>query len=178
MKITRTKLAGVLLIQPQIFKDERGVFFESWRQKNYKDAGICEEFLQDNVSYSRKNVLKGLHYQKNQGQLVGILDGKVFDVVVDLRPKSSTFKQYFSVELTSDVPYQIYMPPGCAHGFCVLSDFAVMNYKCTEYYSPQDEKTIYWRDPEFNINWPKANHIISEKDATALCFSALEMEYD
>lgn len=171
MKITRTKFEGLLLLEPAIFRDKRGKFFETFREKEYKEAGIKEPFVQDNVSVSQKNVLRGLHIRKDQGQMLTVLSGKIFDVVVDLRPGSPTYKKHFSVEISSDHPQQIYMPPGFAHGFCVLSDEATLHYKCTQYYNSEKEKGVLWSDSDLNINWPVKNPIVSERDQR---FSNLE----
>jgi dTDP-4-dehydrorhamnose 3,5-epimerase len=160
-----TGFDGLLLLEPKTFKDARGFFYESWKNGDYKEAGIEELLLQDNVSISHKNVIRGLHIQKNQGQLVTVISGKIYDVVVDVRPESKTFKQFFSIELDADNPQQLYMQPGFAHGFCVLSDKAIVHYKCTQYYSAQDEGGILWNDPELGINWPGENFIISERDS-------------
>lgn len=166
MKIINTGFKGLLLLEPKVFKDDRGLFYESWQLEDYKKIlGIKEDFLQDNVSISTKNVLRGLHYQKNQGQLVTVTYGKIFDVVVDIRFDSSTYKKYFSVVLDSEEPKQLYMPQGFAHGFCVLSDIAILNYKCTQYYNHTQEGGIIWNDPDIGINWGVNSPIISEKDA-------------
>ncbi len=164
MKIIETGLEGLIVIEPSIFGDERGLFYESWRDADYRKIGIQETFLQDNISVSKKNVLRGLHYRKDQGQLATIVQGRVFDVVVDIRPASKTYKQYFSIELDSENPKQIYMAPGFAHGFCVLSDMAILHYKCTQYYDASREHGIIWNDPEIGIQWPSAGHIISSRD--------------
>ena len=164
MKIINTDFNGLFLIEPQSFKDSRGEFYESWKEDAYAKAGIKHSFLQDNVSFSRKNVLRGLHFQKNQGQLVTVTQGRIYDVAVDIRPYSHTYKKYFSIMLDSRNPQQLYMPDGFAHGFCVLSDFAIINYKCTSYYDPSLERGIIWNDPDLNIQWPNKDFIISEKD--------------
>jgi len=160
-----TGFDGLFLLKPNIFKDTRGVFYESWKNEYYKDAGIEQDFLQDNISISNKNVLRGLHIQKKQGQLVTVISGKIFDVVVDVRPESKTFKQHFSIELNADNPQQLYMAPGFAHGFCVLSDTAILHYKCTQYYDKHSEDGIFRNTPEFGISWPGDNFIISERDS-------------
>lgn len=168
MKTTKTNFDGLIIIQPGLYEDVRGAFYESWRDNNYKEIGIAQKFLQDNVSISKKNVLRGMHYQKNQGQLVTVTHGKIFDVVIDIRPHSKTYKQYFSIELDASYPQQIYMPPGFAHGFCVLSDYAILNYKCTQYYNPNHESGVIWNDPEIGIEWPIQNPIVSAKDLNFL----------
>lgn len=164
MNIVDTGFEGLILIEPKIFGDDRGTFYESWRDAGYQKLGISEKFLQDNVSISKKNVLRGLHYQKNQGQLVTVTYGKIFDVAVDIRPESKTYKKYFSIELNADKPQQLYMSPGFAHGFCVLTDIAIINYKCTQYYDASQEDGIIWNDPGIGIEWPAGDKIISRKD--------------
>lgn len=164
MEIIPTSFEELFILKPKVFNDERGMFYESFRKKNYKEYGIKEEFVQDNISFSQKNVLRGLHYQNYQGQLITVIYGTIFDVLVDLRSMSKTFKKYFSIELSSDYVQQVYMPPGFAHGFCVLSDFAIISYKCTEYYDPLQEIGIIWNDAEIGIKWPIKNPIISMKD--------------
>ena len=164
MKIIHTEFEGLLVIEPRFFADERGGFYESWRDADYKRYGILETFIQDNVSASKKSVLRGLHYQRDQGQLVTVAYGKVFDAVVDIRPNSASYGKYFSIELSADNPKQLYMPPGFAHGFCVLSDVAVINYKCSQYYNAQEEGGILWNDPSIGIDWPIDHPIISQKD--------------
>ena len=164
MKAINTPLEGLFIIEPQIFQDSRGCFFESWLSEAYQKAGIQEKFVQDNISTSSKGVLRGLHFQKNQGQLVTVVWGKVFDVVVDIRPESSTYKKYFSMELSDQLFQQVYMPPGFAHGVCVVSDQAIIHYKCTQYYDPTQEGGILWSDPEIGIPWPIQNPLLSEKD--------------
>lgn len=164
MKITETGFQGLIIIEPLLFKDERGDFYESWRCEDYQKAGIHEKFVQDNVSLSKKNVLRGLHFQAHQGQLVTVTYGKIFDVAVDLRPHSKTYKKYFSIELEGSNPKQLYMPPGFAHGFCVLSEQTIINYKCTQYYDSTHESGIIWNDPEIGIEWPKGDYLLSLRD--------------
>jgi dTDP-4-dehydrorhamnose 3,5-epimerase len=159
-----TTIEGLVFIEPKVFKDERGCFYESWRENNYKQYGIIENFVQDNISVSKKNVLRGLHYQHNQGQMITVIQGKIFDVIVDIRPTSPTFKQHIFVELSEDKPLQIYMSPGLAHGFFVLSDQAVIMYKCTQYYNSCEEGGIAWNDPDLNIKWPSPSIILSDRD--------------
>ncbi|WP_413525632.1 dTDP-4-dehydrorhamnose 3,5-epimerase [Photobacterium phosphoreum] len=166
MNVTRTKLTGCIIIDPKVFGDDRGFFLENYHEDRYFDAGIKERFVQDNRSRSSKNVLRGLHFQKTkpQGKLVTVIDGEVFDVAVDLRPDSKTFGQYESVILTGENKLQFYVPPGFAHGFCVLSESADFQYKCTDYYDPSDESGLLWNDPVINIEWPLINPLLSEKD--------------
>jgi len=163
-----TPLEGVIIIKPDIYKDDRGFFTETYSKDKYYSLGIREEFVQDNYSRSKKNTLRGLHYQINkpQGKLVRVINGRVLDVAVDVRKDSKTFGQYFSVFLDDVNFYQLYMPPGIAHGFCVVSEFADFEYKCTNFYSPKNEKGILWSDSDININWPVANPIVSSKDLT------------
>ena len=173
MKVIETKFEGLILVELKLFEDNRGVFYESWRDIDYQNIGITSKFLQDNISISKKNVIRGLHYQKNQGQLIYVTYGRILDVVVDIRPQSKTYKKYFSIELDANKPQQLYMPPGFAHGICVLSDLAVFNYKCTQYYDPTQEGGIIWNDPAININWPSGDKIISIKDQQFPCIDDL-----
>lgn len=167
MKVIQTKLSGALIIEPKIFGDDRGFFYETYQAERYKAAGISLDFVQDNRSRSSRGVLRGLHFQKNkpQGKLVTVTQGEVFDVAVDLRKDSPTFGQYESVLLTGDNRVQFYIPPGFAHGFCVLSDTADFQYKCTDYYDPTDEGGLLWNDPELAIAWPLTNPTLSAKDS-------------
>lgn len=155
---------GLVLLEPSVYRDSRGMFYEGWRDKEYRDFGIQETFVQDNTSISRQNVLRGLHYQKNQGQLVTVCYGTIWDIAVDIRKNSETFGKYFSIELSGEKPQQLYMSPGFAHGFCVLTDMAIINYKCTQYYNPSQEGGVVWNDPDLNIPWPIKNPIVCEKD--------------
>lgn len=173
MEIGNTKISGVVLFKPRFFQDNRGSFYESWRCNSYKEHGLCDDFLQDNISLSYKNVLRGLHLQlgdAEQGQILTVVDGEIFDVCVDIRKASSTFGQYVSFNLKGGDPCQVYMPPGIAHGYCVLSDRAILHYKCTKYYAPQQETGILWNDPKLNIRWPIKNPILSEKDERNIPF--------
>lgn len=162
MKILETNFEGLMLMEFNTFNDKRGLFYESWRYNDYKDIGIADDFVQDNISISKKNVLRGLHGQENQGQLVYVTHGEILDVVVDLRPHSKTYKKYFSVILSANQPRQLYVPPGFVHGFCVLSDFAIINYKCSQYYNPSKEVGVLWSSA--GIAWPDENFIINERD--------------
>lgn len=168
MEAELTPLEGVIIIKPDIYKDDRGFFTETYSKDKYYSLGIREEFVQDNYSRSKKNTLRGLHYQINkpQGKLVRVINGRVLDVAVDVRQDSKTFGQYFSVFLDDVNFYQLYMPPGIAHGFCVVSEFADFEYKCTNFYSPKNERGVLWSDSDININWPVANPIVSAKDLT------------
>ena len=167
MKVTPTRLPEVLLIEPKVFGDARGFFFESWNEREFERAGIRARFVQDNHSRSEKGVLRGLHYQvrQPQGKLVSVLVGQVFDVAVDLRRSSPTFRKYVSVQLSAGTPRTIWVPPGFAHGFLVLSEQAMVQYKTTNYYAPEHERTLAWNDPDLAIRWPlEAEPVMSDKD--------------
>ena len=157
-------MEGLILFEPKIFKDTRGAFYESWRQNTYGENGVDDPFVQDNVSLNAGKVLRGLHFQKEMGQMVTVVHGKIWDVVVDMRPTSPTVGKHFSTELSEENAHQLYMPPGFAHGFCVLSDAAVVQYKCTQYYDPSKEGGLLWNDPDLGIQWPLENPIVSERD--------------
>lgn len=165
MKTHTTPLDGLILIEPKVLMDNRGYFYEGHQYARYAALGI-PPFLQDNVSRSQQNVIRGLHYQKPnaQGKLVGVTHGAVLDVVVDIRKSSPTFGQWFSVVLSDENHLQMYVPPGFAHGFCVLSPYADFYYKCTDVYTPGAEHGIIWNDPQLNIDWPIKNPILSPKD--------------
>ncbi len=166
MNILETKLPGVVIFVPEVFSDDRGCFLETWNHKRYQDAGITEAFLQDNVSFSAKGVLRGLHFQfpQSQGKLVQVLLGQVLDVAVDIRVHSPTFGQWVSTILSETNHKQVYLPPGFAHGFCVISERAIFSYKCTDYYNSSTESGIIWNDPDLNIDWPMAEPILSRRD--------------
>ncbi|MEO0373132.1 MAG: dTDP-4-dehydrorhamnose 3,5-epimerase [Cyanobacteria bacterium P01_A01_bin.17] len=169
MKIRKTALPGVLVIEPQIYKDPRGLFFESYHQERYREAGLRASFVQDNVSHSDKGVLRGLHYQllHPQGKLVSVAAGEVFDVCVDIRQGSPTFGRWFSQILSAQNHWQVFVPAGFAHGFCVISETAMFTYKCTNFYAPGDEYSIRWDDPAIGIDWPLDAPLLSGKDAEA-----------
>jgi dTDP-4-dehydrorhamnose 3,5-epimerase len=166
MEIIDTKIKDVKLIKPKIYGDSRGFFLETYHKDQYKKAGISNHFVQDNHSRSKKNILRGLHYQldKMQGKLVRVSNGRVYDVAVDMREGSPTFKEYVSFILSDKNQYQLYIPPGFAHGFCVISDEADFEYKCTEFYNPNSEVGIMWNDPDIDIDWPISDPIVSDKD--------------
>ena len=167
MKVEKTNLPGVVIIEPKSFGDDRGYFFESFHERRYRvEAGIDAKFVQDNCSRSARGVLRGLHFQQAypQGKLVQVTQGEVFDVVVDYNPESPTFRQWVGVELSAANHRQFYVPPGYAHGFVVLSDFADFSYKCTEYYHPEDEAGIIWNDPDIDIAWPTTDVTLSPRD--------------
>ena len=166
MQVYETDLSGVLIVEPKVFGDQRGFFMETWNQNAYAAAGITAAFVQDNLSMSKKGILRGLHYQKpnTQGKLVYVLQGEVFDVIVDIRAGSPTFGQSINIVLSADNKRQVYIPPGFAHGFCVTSDSAMFAYKCTDRYNPQAEVSVLWNDPDLNIPWPESNPELSAKD--------------
>ena len=167
MNVTETKLAGVLIIEPMIFGDSRGFFKETFQAERYREAGIEYTIVQDNYSRSQNGVLRGLHFQitKPQGKLVSCPKGAVFDVAVDIDPESTTYGQYVGVELTEENHKQLWVPPGYAHGFCVLSETADFQYKCTDYYCPDDEVGFIWNDTDVAIEWPIDEPLLSDKDA-------------
>jgi dTDP-4-dehydrorhamnose 3,5-epimerase len=170
MNVIKTKLKGVLIIEPAVFGDERGFFLETFQLARYQEhLGKDITFVQDNHSRSSKGVLRGLHFQKTkpQGKLVRVVTGDVYDVVVDINPQSPTYGQYEGVVLSGKNKKQFWVPPGYAHGFLVLSESADFEYKCTDYYDSTDEGGVLWNDPDINIPWPLANVQLSEKD-TAL----------
>ena len=175
MEVINEPIPGLIIIKPNVFEDERGFFLETWKHNSYSKIGINETFVQDNWSRSRKNVLRGLHYQMNQpqGKLVSVRRGIVFDVAVDIRKDSQTFGKWYGIELSDSNKLQMYIPPGVAHGFCVISDIADFVYKCTETYKHQDEGGILWKDEELGIDWPIRKPIISKKDSKLLLFSQL-----
>lgn len=170
MKVIETKLKDCVIIKPNVFGDERGFFLETFQAERYSAlAGITLPFVQDNHSRSSKGVLRGLHFQKNkpQGKLVRVVKGKVYDVAVDIREGSTTFGQWEAVILSEENKLQLWVPPGFAHGFIVLSQTADFEYKCTDYYDPSDEGSILWNDPDLNISWPVDDPILSGKDSSA-----------
>ena len=168
MKVTETALKGVFVIEPQVFGDARGWFMESWSQRKFEEAGIRVDFVQDNQSFSaQKGTLRGLHYQLNpmcQAKLLRCTRGEILDVAVDIRRGSPTYGQHVKVELSADNGQQFWVPPGFAHGFCVLSEEADFFYKCTDYYHPPSERGIAWNDPEIGIDWPLRDVSLSGKD--------------
>lgn len=167
MQIIETKIPDVKIINPKVFGDQRGFFLETFEQKRYQEKlKINLTFVQDNHSRSQKNVLRGLHFQKQnpQGKLVRVVRGEVFDVAVDIRKDSSTYGKWVGVLLSEENKSQLWIPPGLAHGFLVLSDIADFEYKCTSYYDPNSEECLLWNDPTVNITWPISTPILSEKD--------------
>jgi dTDP-4-dehydrorhamnose 3,5-epimerase len=173
MEIKEERIKGLFSIQPKVFGDERGYFLETFNQSNYGRLLDNFIFVQDNVSLSAKGVLRGLHFQKppfDQGKLVQVIKGSVIDISVDIRKDSPTYGEYISVLLTEKEKNQFWIPPGFAHGFCALEDNTIFSYKCTNYYSPENESSILWNDKTLNIDWTIANPIISEKDKKGIKF--------
>jgi dTDP-4-dehydrorhamnose 3,5-epimerase len=169
MNVIKCDLAGLLLIQPDVFGDNRGFFAESWNRQRYRDAGIDFDFVQDNFSFSRRGTLRGLHFQNPtaQGKLVSVWQGEVWDVAVDLRRASPTFGHWHGVTLSAETKCQFFVPPGFAHGFVVTSETALFHYKCTAAYSKEHEHGFLWNDPEVGIQWPMGDPILSPRDAAA-----------
>jgi dTDP-4-dehydrorhamnose 3,5-epimerase len=171
-------IAGLCEIQPKVFGDNRGYFFETWSERDFTAAGLAMAFVQDNQSRSVKGVLRGLHFQKTypQGKLVRAIEGEVFDVAVDIRPASPTYGKWYGVILSGEKQNQYYIPPGFAHGFLVLSESAVFAYKCTDFYHPEDEAGIIWNDPAIAIKWPDLGmeYLLSDKDKKLPAFAALD----
>jgi len=166
MNVVRTDLEGVLLIEPRVLPDARGFFFESYHADRYAAAGLPARFVQDNHSCSTPGTLRGLHYQLRhpQGKLVRVLRGSIFDVTVDIRRGSPTFGRWVGVELSAENKRQLYVPPGYAHGFCVPGEASEVEYKCTDFYAPEDEHGVLWNDPAIGIAWPVKTPLLSEKD--------------
>ena len=175
IKVKKTSLEGFLIVELETFKDDRGFFLETFQEKNYKEAGIMDKFVQDNQSRSSKGVLRGMHFQvkRPQAQIVTVMRGCIFDVGVDLRQNSSTFGQWYGVELSDVGQRQVYMAPGIAHGFCVLSDLADLHYKVSRFYDSDDECGMAWNDSEVNIDWPLITPLIHQRDATYQSLSQL-----
>ena len=171
MKVTPTRLAEVLLIEPKVFGDARGFFLESWNEREFEAAGICARFVQDNHSRSERNVLRGLHYQirQPQGKLVRVIAGEIFDVVIDIRRGSPNFGHWEGVRLNAESHNMLWVPVGFAHGFCVVSEVAEVLYKTTDFYAPAYERCILWNDPKVRIDWPLSGApILSAKDASGV----------
>ncbi|MDD5361451.1 MAG: dTDP-4-dehydrorhamnose 3,5-epimerase [Ignavibacteria bacterium] len=180
MKIEETKLNGVLIIQPDVFNDERGYFFESYSDRKFLENKLYLDFVQDNVSFSKYGTIRGLHYQVGenaQGKLCQVLSGKVLDVAVDIRFGSPAFGEHVAVELSAENHRQIWIPPGFAHGFSVLSDTAVFHYKCTAFYSKKDERSILYNDSDINIDWKINAVAVSEKDLMGVPFKDIEKDF-
>jgi dTDP-4-dehydrorhamnose 3,5-epimerase len=178
VRVTPIDIPGVLMLEPSLLSDHRGCFTETYHAQRYRDAGITEHFIQDNCSRSVRNTLRGLHFQEPhaQGKLVMAVEGTVYDVVVDIRKGSPTFGKWHGVELSGTNLHQMYIPPGCAHGFCVTSETATFLYKCTAYYSPSDERGILWNDPTLGILWPISKPILSSKDQAYRTLKGMDSE--
>lgn len=179
MNVTETEVPGVLLVQVDKFADARGSFFESYHKERYAQHGIPSEFVQDNVSTSVKGVLRGLHFQNPhpQGKLVQVLQGEVFDVAVDLRVGSPTFRKWFGIVLSEGNGTQMYIPEGCAHGFLTLSDRAIFSYKCTRLYNKPSDRSLRWDDPEIGIEWPIKEPLLSDKDRAGSLLKDMPREW-
>jgi len=176
MRFLPGELPGLVIVEPRVFEDDRGFFMEIWQQAKFAAAGIDIEFVQDNHSRSRAQVLRGLHYQLQhpQGKLVWAVRGSILDVAVDIRRSSATFGKWSAVELSETNRQQLYLPPGFAHGFCVLSEQAEVIYKCTALYDASDERTILWNDPDIGIAWPTSHPVLSAKDQQGIPLSRAE----
>jgi dTDP-4-dehydrorhamnose 3,5-epimerase len=180
LNIVQSDIKEVLLIQPKVFGDHRGYFFESYSKKVLQEHGVNYEFVQDNISKSKKGTVRGLHYQigdKAQGKLCQVIQGSVLDVAVDIRFGSPTFGKYIMCELNETDHNLIWIPPGFAHGFCVTSDEAIFHYKCTEFYSPKDERAILYNDTDLNIPWNISEPLVSEKDLVAKKFKDIDKDF-
>jgi dTDP-4-dehydrorhamnose 3,5-epimerase len=169
VKVETTPLAGLLVVRPDVFRDARGFFLETYHARRYAEHGIAATFVQDNHSHSTRGTLRGLHAQRSkpQGKLVRAVAGEMFDVAVDIRPGSPTFGRWFGIRLSGENFVQLYVPPGFAHGFCVLSEQVDVEYKCTDFYDRSDEITIAWDDPQIGIEWPVAAPTLSDRDRAA-----------
>ena len=181
MKVTKTEISGLLVIQPDVFTDSRGYFFESYSKKKYDESGIPNDFVQDNISKSRNGTVRGLHYQVRefaQGKLCQVIEGEVLDVAVDIRFGSPTFGTHFSLILNSELKNQLWIPPGFAHGFSVLSDEAIFSYKCSNYYRKEYERSIIYNDSDLNINWKVEQPIVSDKDLKAPKLKDIERDFN
>ncbi len=181
MKISNTDIEGILIIQPDVFEDDRGYFFESYSRKKFWEEGLELNFVQDNISKSKEGTIRGLHYQVGksiQGKLCHVIAGKVLDVAVDIRFNSPTFGKYVSQILSEENHAQIWIPPGFAHGFAVLSSEAVFQYKCTNFYNKTDERAILFNDPDINIEWQIEKPVVSEKDLKAKKFNEIEKDFE
>ena len=182
MKIEATALKEVFLIKPKVFEDDRGYFFESYKKPIFDETGLEINFVQDNISQSTQNTLRGLHYQTEpaeQDKLVQCISGKIFDVAVDIRPNSPTYKEWIGIELSDENHYSLLIPKGFAHGFYVLSEKSVISYKCSDIYTPETECSIKWDDPEINIKWPlitpTTSPLLSKKDNCAKFLKTLTL---
>ena len=177
MKVTPSELPDVLVIEPDVYPDERGFFLETYNSRRFREAGIEAQFVQDNHTFSVRNVLRGLHYQvrQPQGKLVAVMAGEIFDVAVDLRRSSPSFGRWTGITLSGGGHRMMWIPQGFAHGYLVLSEHAIVLYKTTSFYAPQHERVIRWNDPDLGIQWPlEADPIVSEKDRRGVLFRAAE----
>ena len=180
MEVIKTPMEGLLVIKPKIFRDDRGYFFESWSERSFSECGLDLNFVQDNQSLSSKGVLRGLHFQNPpfvQGKLVRVIKGAVIDVVVDIRKESSTYGQYFSIELNEENKTIFWIPPGFAHGFITLEDDTVFTYKCTGVYNSASEEALLWSDNDLNIDWGVINPLVSDKDLVAGSFKNFKSQF-
>ncbi len=169
MNVLETGIPGLLVVEPQVHGDARGFFMESWKASRYREAGLPDRFVQANLSRSGPGVIRGLHYQhpEPQGKLISVLEGRVFDVAVDVRPESPTFRQWAGIELSAENRRQLYVPEGFAHGFCVLEESALLSYLCTREYRAEFDTVVAWDDPDIGIRWPLSDGRLSDKDAAA-----------
>ena len=169
MEAFETELPGVMILEPKVFGDARGFFLETWNRARYEQAGIAADFVQDNLSFSGKRTLRGLHFQNPnaQGKLVQVIQGEVYDVAVDIRQGSPTFGKWVGITLSAENSRQLFIPAGFAHGFCVTSESALFSYKCTDFYNPKAEVSIIWNDPDIGIDWPVMEPELSENDRLA-----------
>src|SRR5262245_14959246 len=177
-RFSKTEIDGVVLIQPEVFEDRRGFFMETYKESAFVAAGLTEPFIQENQSRSKEGTLRGLHYQiepKAQGKLVRVISGEIYDVAVDIRPASATYGKWIAYNLSAENRFLLYIPPGCAHGFCVVSSDAEVIYKMTNEYAPDYERGIPWNDRSLNINWPIKNPIISDRDGKWPSFDSIRV---
>ena len=180
MKVITTEIEGLLIIEPTVYGDERGYFYESFRADVLEQAGVTLDFVQDNQSYSHKGILRGLHFQKDphaQGKLVRVIKGAVLDVAVDIRKESKTYGQHYSIHLDGENKKMFYVPPGFAHGFVTLEDNTLFSYKCTNYYNKESEGSVKWDSPELKIDWGVKSPVLSAKDIEAPLFSDFESPF-
>ena len=181
MKITKTNIEGLIIIEPDVFKDSRGAFLESWNKNSFEEIGINENFVQDNQSISSTGVLRGLHFQNPpfaQAKLVSVIKGSVLDVAVDLRNNSSTYGMHCSVELNQNNHKLLFIPKGFAHGFVALEDDTIFSYKCSNFYNKDSEESLLWNDKDLAISWPIDNPIVSDKDAMSKSFNDFKSKFN
>lgn len=177
MNVEKTYIEGLLILTPKIFTDDRGFFLETYNENNYKSLGITEDFVQDNMSCSKKGVIRGLHFQRDphgQGKLVFVPKGRVLDITVDIRPSSPTFGKYFAIELSSENKKQLFVPTGFLHGFVALDDDTLFSYKCTNNYNKESEAGVIWNDEDLAVNWGDGEKIISDKDGVLSTWKELK----